>query len=645
MCAIVGVADLRGGTRAGADLVAAMSETLAHRGPDGSCVAEMGAADSPHLTFGFRRLAILDLGSGARDYADESGRLRAICNGEIYNAPEIRRDLLARGHRLETLCDTEVIPHLYEDHGLDFVSRLNGMFAFAVFDGVERRLVLGRDRAGEKPLYYVERGGTLLFASEIKALLAHPDVGLDLDPGALARYLLYGYVPAPRTPFRGIRKLPAGHLLIAEDGRVRLERYWDIRRHLRGAAAGPSGEEAAREVLRLLTEAVLLRLRADVPVGIFLSGGVDSSAIAALAVEASGKSLPSFTIGLPDPSLDESGYARRAAAHLGTEHHELLAGPGEMTGALLAMARVMDEPLADASLVPSYLVACLARRRVKVALGGEGGDEIFGGYPTYLGERLASAYARLPRRVRAVLRRGIEALPPTFRQAAPELLLKKFVAAADRPWLERHATWFGYFGPDRLPAILAERALADAGPADGDDALGDARAIVDGIPAGDPLDRLLILDFLMFLQDDLMTKVDRASMAASLEVRAPFLHHPLVEYVTGLPAGLKLRGLTSKYILKRAIGERLTREIITRRKRGFSIPAARLLRGPLEPLLRRALDPARLFREGLLRPAAVTDLMREHFEGRRDNGRTLWCLLMLQLWRSRIFEGGDLLDL
>jgi len=241
------------------------------------------------------------------------------------------------------------------------------------------------------------------------------------------------------------------------------------------------------------------------------------------------------------------------------------------------------------------------------------------------------------------MRRGIEALPPTFQQAAPELLLKKFVAAVDRPWLERHVIWFGYFGPDRLPGILADGALAEAGPAD--EALADARAIADGISAGDPLDRLLILDFLMFLQDDLLTKVDRASMAASLEVRAPFLHHPLVEYVTGLPAGLKLRGLTSKYILKRAIGPRLTTEILTRRKRGFSIPVARLLRGPFEPLLRRALDPARLSREGLLRPTTVTDLLRGHLEGRRDNGRALWNLLMLQLWRSRVLEGGDLLDL
>jgi len=645
MCGIVGIADFRGGGRSDPGLVASMTATLAHRGPDGSCVVEVGSEEAARLTFGFRRLSIVDLGAGARAYADESGRLRAICNGEIYNEPELRRELAARGHRFETHCDTEVIPHLYEEHGLDFVARLNGMFAFAIFDGRDNRLVLGRDRAGEKPLYYLERDGELMFASEIKALLAHPRVGREVDPRALTRYLLYGYFPAPHTPFRGVRKLPAGHLLIAERGRIRLERYWDIRRFAARRDDAPAVEEAAGEVRRLLTEGVRLRLRADVPVGILFSGGVDSSAIAALAMEAAGRPVRTFTVGFRDPDFDEAGYARRAAARLGTDHHETTVGEPEMLEALLAVARVLDEPLADASLVPTYLLSLFARRSVKVALGGEGGDELFAGYPTYIGDRLARGFHRLPRPVRRLLAWGVNRIPPAFNNVGTEFLLKKFVAAADLPQTIRHQVWFGAFPPDRQRDLLSDETLAAlARDQDAGDPLDDARAIVEGWPLRHPLDGLLLTDFLMFLQDDLLTKVDRASMAASLEVRAPFLHHPLVEYVTGLPASMKLRRLTSKYILKKALRDRLGPEVVSRRKRGFNIPLARFMHGGLAPLLRAALEPGRVARAGLLRPAAVGALLEEHMARRRDNGRLLWNLLMLQLWHARHFAGGDLLD-
>jgi asparagine synthase (glutamine-hydrolysing) len=659
MCGIVGIADLRGGHRPDPGLVATMADTMAHRGPDGACVVEVGAADTPRMAFGFRRLSILDLGAGARAYADESGRLRVICNGEIYNDVELRRELSARGHRFETRCDTEIIPHLYEEHGLDLASHLNGMFAFAIFDADAGRLVLGRDRAGEKPLYYLGRQGEVMFASEIKALLAHPGVSREIDLPALTRYLLYGYFPAPHTPFAGVRKLPAGHLLIAERGTLRIEPYWALRRFFQdGGAAGeagpglpgarrsggPSLDEAAREVRRLLREAIELRLRADVPVGIFFSGGVDSSAIAALAVEICGRPVPTFTLGFADPDFDESACARRAAAHLGTDHHELVVGEAEMMEALYAMARVLDEPLADASIVPTHLLSRFARRHVKVALGGEGGDELFAGYPTYLGDAPARLYARLPAAARGLLRRLVERVPPTFSNVSLEFLLKKFVAAASLPLEVRHQVWFGAFGPDRQRELLSDAALGAlerAGP--GADPLEEARAAVRGFRPRHPLDALLLTDFLMYLQDDLLTKVDRASMAASLEVRAPFLHHPLVEYVAGLPAELKLRGFATKRVLKRALRDRLSPEIAGRRKRGFNIPLARLMHGRLAPLLARALDPVRVERGGLLRPAAVGALLKEHMEKRRDNGRLLWNLLMLQLWHSRHFEGGDLL--
>ena len=522
------------------------------------------------------------------------------------------------------------------------------MFAFAIFDARERRLVLGRDRAGEKPLYYAEADGELLFASEIKALLAHPRVGREEDLEALTRYLLFGYFPAPHTPFRGIRKLPAGHLLIAEGGRVRLQRYWSIADSVAaGAAAGadaPDEAAAAREVRRLLGEAVALRLRADVPVGVLFSGGVDSSCIAALAVEQKGRGVSTFSLGMTDRDFDEAGYARRAAAHLGTEHHELVIGEADLVEALHTVARVLDEPLADASVLPTWLLSRFTRGHVKVALGGEGGDELFAGYPTYLGDGLARAYRRLPGALRALVRRLSASLRPSFGNVAIEYLLKKFVACAELPDDVRHTIWFGAFPPDRQRWLLSEAALERLDRIPGHDPLAEVRALRSGLKTRHPLDALLLTDFVTYLQDDLLTKVDRASMAASLEVRAPFLHHPLVEYVARLPASYKLRRGEGKRLLKAAMADRLSRETLTRRKRGFNIPAARLLLGPLDGLLHRAFDPDRLRREGLLRPEAVMTLWREHAARKSDNGRLLWNLLMLQLWRSRQFSGGDLLE-
>jgi asparagine synthase (glutamine-hydrolysing) len=644
MCGIVGVADFRAAGRPDPGLLASMTDTLAHRGPDGSCVVELGTDTGPHLAFGFRRLSIIDLGVGARSYADESGRIRVICNGEIYNWPELEADLATRGHRFETRCDTEVIPHLYEEYGPGFVSRLNGMFAFALFDARERRLIIGRDRAGEKPVYWAESAGELLFASEIKALLAHPRVAREPDLEALTRYLLYGYFPAPHTPFRGIRKLPAGHLLVAEGGRVRIEPYWDLKAVVARGRAGPapSEDEAAGEVRRLLREAVMLRLRADVPVGVLFSGGVDSSVIAALAVELHGAGVPTFSLGMTDEDFNEAGYARRAAAHFGTDHHELIVGESDLVGALFDMARALDEPLADASVLPTWLLSRFTRKYVKVALGGEGGDELFAGYPTYLGDRLARHYRRLPRPLRALVRRAAESARPSFSNVGIEFLLKKFVASAELPDDVRHAIWFGAFPPERQRSLLSDAALAELARHPGHDPLAEARAVRAGVAFRHPLDALLLTDFVMYLQDDLLTKVDRASMAASLEVRAPFLHHPLVEYVMTLPAQYKIRGTVTKRLLKRAMGDRLTTEITGRRKRGFNIPLARLLVGPLDPLLHRAFEPGRLERGGLLRPETVVGLWREHAARRRDNGRLLWNLLMLQLWHSRHFEGGDL---
>ncbi len=634
MCGIIGILGPEVRAR-GTEPAQRMLETLAHRGPDGGGVAAEG-----DCVLGLARLAIIDLPAASGPFKNETGTVLCVCNGQIYNSDELRRELEAKGHRFRTAVDTEVVLHLWEEHGPALVERLNGMFAFAVWDSERRTLMLGRDRAGEKPLFYWRDGSHLLFASEIRALLAHPRVPARLDPVALVRYLSHGYVPAPRSPLQGVHKLPAGHVLLAREGKVEVSRYWDLADWYAapGVPDRRSADELVSELDAHLVRAVRRRSRSDVPYGVFLSGGLDSSTVLAYLAEIHGPGVPAFSIGHDDTAFDESGFARRTARAFGADFHELVLGEADLEEGLRHIGAEMDEPLGDASTIPTYLLSRFARERVKVVLSGEGADELFGGYPTYLGHRLADVLARVP----AGLRHGaVRALRRMTRvsmgNVAMDYLVQCFAAGLDRPRLERHQTWFGSIHPDRLRTLLAPELAAAVGEAE--------LALpfeVGGAPRpfADPLAELLYTDFTLYLQDDLLTKVDRASMLASLEARAPFLDHELAQLVAGMPSRWKVRRLTTKAILRRTVRGRLPAEVLGRRKRGFNIPFSRWVLHGLGETLRRRFSPERVAGRGLLSFEAVDRLIGEHQARVADHRKPLFTLLALDLWCDRTFGEG-----
>ncbi len=636
MCGLVGI--LGGGSPAERrELAARMAGTLGHRGPDGE-----GLFSDEECALGFRRLAIVDLDADSPPFPNEDGTVWSLANAEIYNSAELEAGLVERGHRLRTRVDTEVIPHLYEERGADLVAELNGMFALAVWDAPRRRLVLARDRAGEKPLYWWQRDGELAFASELRALVAHPRVGRQIDPVALSRYLLHDFFPAPLTPFAGVRKLPAGHLLVASGGEVVVRPYWDLAEHFGAPELGRRLPGlVAEELDERIGRAVERRRRSDVPVGVFLSGGIDSSTVLAHMAEQQGPGVPVFSLGHRDLGFDESRFARDTARHFDADFHELVLDEADLADGLDAVGAGFDEPLGDASIIPSHLLARFARQRVKVVLSGEGADELFAGYPTYLGHRLAERYRRLPPGLRRWLVRAVARLMPvSMGNVAADYLLSRFAAAAERELVERHHVWFGSLGPGRQGEVLAARVTARLA---GDDPLASARARLDGRQLPDDLARLLYTDFTMYLQDDLLTKVDRATMLASLEARAPFLDHELAEFAAGLPSSLKLpptlvpTGATGKAILRQAVRHRLPPAVLGRRKRGFNIPFSRWLLHGLGERLRDRFSRERVEARGLLSPAGVARLLDEHLSRAADHRKPLFTLLVLDLWCDREF--------
>jgi asparagine synthase (glutamine-hydrolysing) len=613
VCGICGIAATRGG--ADVEVLRAMSDLLVHRGPDSD-----GDYVDGGVALAARRLSILDLEHGDQPITNEDGSCVVVQNGEIYNYPELRRELEQAGHVLRTRCDTEALVHLYEEHGAGFAERLRGMFAVAIWDARRRRLVLARDRYGIKPLYYRHVGDELRFASEVRAL---PRGEIDLD--ALEAFLAFNSIPAPYSIFRDVRKLPAGHVLVWEDGAVTLERY---------ARPGPAaadelrtGDEAelVEELRARLRDSVRAHLLSDVPVGVLLSGGVDSAVLAALAAQETQEPVHTFTIGFAERSFDERADARRVAERYGTEHHELLVRP-EPELLLRALAEAFDEPFADSSALPTYLVSQLAAEHVKVALSGEGGDELFGGYYTYQADLLADRFAPLARAVRPL----VEALPASTRKASLDYKAKRFVRAAHLPPLERHHGWKEIFSTDARAELTGRGAAFD--PVD----VYRARyAETTGAPQ---LARLQDVDFGVYLVDDLLVKTDRASMAHSLEVRVPFLDPLVTSLAFALPTRLKVRGLAKKVLLRKAVEPLVPAEVVHGRKRGFSIPAAAWLRGELEPFARETLSADNLMRQGFFQPEPVARLIDEHVAGREDWSRQLWGLLAFTLWYERHVE-------
>jgi asparagine synthase (glutamine-hydrolysing) len=514
------------------------------------------------------------------------------------------------------------------------------MFAFCVWDERNRTLLLGRDRTGEKPLFYWWRDGDLVFASELRAILAHPDAPRAVDPVAVRRYLLHDYFPAPLSPIAGIRKLPAGHLLTVRDGRLSIRRYWDLADHFdQPEIAGMSPDAIAEEVDRRIARAVERRRRADVPVGVFLSGGIDSSAVLAHLADQIGPGVHAFSLGHTDLTFDESRFARDTARFFDADFNELVLDENDLADGLRRIAAGFDEPLGDASIIPTHLLSRFAVQKVKVVLSGEGADELFAGYPTYIGNRVASWYRRLPRGFRRPLVSGIRrVLPVSMGNVNPDYLLSRFSAAAERPLVERHHTWFGSLRPERHSEILSDRVMARLAA---DDPFGSAKQRVDGKNLPDALSVLLYSDFTMYLQDDLLTKVDRSTMLASLEARAPYLDHEFAEFVAGIPSSLKLKGITTKAILRDAVARRLPPEVLKRRKRGFNIPFSRWLLHGLGDQLRDRFSSQRVTARGLLDPAGMARLLDEHMSRQTDHRKPLFSLLALDLWCDATFgEGG-----
>jgi asparagine synthase (glutamine-hydrolysing) len=618
MCGICGV--VAGERERSPDLeaVSRMCGRLVHRGPDDDGLFHEGP-----VALAARRLSIIDLDGGHQPIANEDGSAVVVQNGEIYNYRELKRELERRGHRFATDCDTEVLVHLYEEHGDGFVERLRGMFAIALWDKRRQRLLLARDRFGIKPLYYREADGGISFASELKAMLEQSGFSRQIDPKAVSAYLAFNSIPAPLTIFAEARKLPPGHLLTWEGGEVRQRRY---------ARPGPrpgeelrsgSADELAAELREVLDDSVCAHLVADVPVGVLLSGGVDSGGLAALASAHTEEPLRTFSIGFEEAGFDELSRAQLVAQRYGTDHHELVVRP-DAVELLPKLVEAFDEPFGDSSALPTYLVSELAAGHVKVALSGEGGDELFGGYYTYVADLLARRVGRLAPLARPLA----EALPSRHDRVGFDYKAKRFARAAALPPLERHHAWKEIFSPQARTDLAGARGSSW-------DPVDLYRARYAETAGAEPLARMQDVDLGIYLVDDLLVKTDRLSMAHSLELRVPFLDPKVAEFAFSLPTRLKVRGFAKKRLLRQALGPLLPKEIIHGRKQGFSIPLAGWLRGPLEPFAREVLAPGALERQGLLESTAVTPLLDRHIAGQEDLSRQIWGLMALTLWFDR----------
>ena len=627
MCGIVGAVGNEA-SRIEQALVRRMCALITRRGPD-----DDGFYFGDRVGLGMRRLAIIDVRTGKQPMHNEDRTVWVVFNGEIYNYRDLREDLLERGHRLETSSDTECLVHLYEEYGDDLVSHLRGMFAFAIWDDRQKRLLLGRDRLGIKPCYYWHHKDTLYFGSELKCLLAVDQFERRINLRAFSDYLTFKYVPGPQTIFEGVQEIPPAHVAIWQDGLLQLKRYWQLK---------PAGEDSrsvnyyAEGLLHELEEAVRLHLVSEVPLGAFLSGGIDSSAIVALMCRAGQGNVRTFTIGFEagQAGVDERPFAKSIATQYSTDHSEYLYEDPQkqIVDMLPAIIQAFDEPFADSSAIPNYMISEAARKFVTVALSGTGGDELFAGYERYRGALAAERYRKIPR----FLRRGV--IDPIV-QSLPEVRAaglwidraKRFVEGADLPLPQRYQRFLAAFDEGEKEAILSPdvvRAINKSGHYTSSIAMD----LVKGCT--DPLDWMLQADMQTYLPDDELRKTDRLSMWHSLEIRVPFLDHKVVEFAASIPAKYKLNGMTKKFILLKALEGHLPPSILKRRKQGFSIPLSVWLRGPLRDVLREHLASSAINRLGFFNNCAINQMLDEHDCGVHNHETQLWAVLVFAMWHS-----------
>jgi asparagine synthase (glutamine-hydrolysing) len=608
-----------------------MVDTLRHRGPDSE-----GFYIDPVFALAVRRLSIIDLETGDQPISNETGTVWGALNGEIYNFQALRAHLERLGHHFRTRSDTEVLVHAYEEWGEDCVHHLDGMFAFAIWDVGQRTLLLARDRMGEKPLHYYAGPDAFVFGSELRALLEHPAVPRELNLESLSRYLSFEYVPDPHSILAGIEKLPPGHLLTVSPGsKPRVVPYWDLSFASDDSMDAREWAEALRQQLE---RSVRQQLVSDVPFGLFLSGGIDSSAITALATQVcGGRSIKTFSLGFAEASYDERLFARTVARHCGTDHTEVEFSPEDAARLLERVGDLLDEPLVDGSFLPLYRLSEAARQTVTVVLSGDGGDELFCGYPTFLAERGARWVQRLPRWVQNEAARAVSGLAPSPHYGSVEFLLKQFFRGLPFSPEVRTQLLLGGLAPSERSTLFSRGLRAACGEFEPYEELATA---VGQAPTLAPLDRLIYQHCKFYLAGQNLVAVDRASMACGLEVRAPFLDRALVELAGRIPSRLKLAGWQTKHVLKRALRDLLPRAILARRKQGFGVPIGLWLRGPLRRTLEERLAPERVARLGLFNPEATARLITEHLRGQRDHRKVLWALLMFDAWRERYLPGA-----
>ena len=632
MCGIAGFVDRRKllAAEEAAVVLDRMCRVITHRGPDDQ--GTMLTGDGVGL--GMRRLSIIDLSGGHQPISNEDGSVSIVFNGEIYNYRELQPELEARGHKFRTHSDTEAIVHAYEEYGADCVSRLRGMFAFAIWDARRGSLFIARDRVGKKPLYYtLVNEDTLVFGSELKSLLEHPLVARDIDPLAIDEYLTSGYIPDPHCILRGVQKLPPGHHLTFAKGRLSIARYWDFTYESIENAKARRAEDYLEELQALLAESVRLRLVSDVPLGAFLSGGVDSSTVVGLMSREMSQPVKTFSIGFNEDTYSELKYARIAAKHFETEHHEFVVTP-DLCEIVDELAWYLDEPFADSSAIPTYMVSKMARQYVKVVLSGDGGDELFAGYTRYSIDQQRDGFARLPR----FLRRGLMA--PLSRRLPHGARGRNFLYNVALDPLDRYLDSTSIFTSLNKPALYTAEFRKQLNGQNGSSQFESGRLLAKNVRSGEGLDALLYIDSKTYLPGDILTKVDRMSMAVSLEARVPLLDHKLIEFVTSIPAHLKLKNGETKHIFKQAVRGLVPPQILDRPKQGFGVPVQEWINRQLRERIRETLTEQRTRERGYVDPRYVQVLLDEHERERRDHSSQLWTLFMLELWHRAIYDEG-----